>query len=139
MHPAVVQAMVGPGADVLVGAHQHPSFGGVMSVGIGGVMAAANPDLPTRILPVTDADAGRLVASSPIAPLLAAESPEGEATAACRRFLAQLSGSVELLPEIADILLNPLIVRATGVCIVDAWVRVAPYRWDPSPAVRRLA
>ena len=93
--PAVVQAMVGPGADVLVGAHQHPSFGGVMSVGIGGVMAAANPDLPMRILPVTDADAGRLVASSPIASLLAAESPDGEATAACQSFLAQLSGVLE--------------------------------------------
>ena len=139
MHPAVVQAMVGPGADVLVGAHQHPSFGGVMSVGIGGVMAAANPDLPMRILPVTDADAGRLVSSSPIASLLAAESSGGEATVACQTFLARLSGVLELLPEIADILLNPLIVRANGVCIVDAWVRVAPYRWDPSPAVRRLA
>ena len=139
MHPAVVQGMVGPGADVLVGAHQHPSFGGVMSIGIGGVMAVANPDLPTRILPVTDADAARLLASSPIASLLAAESADGAATEACQTFLAQLSGVLELLPEVADILLNPLIVRASGVCIVDAWVRVAPYRWDPSPAVRRLA
>jgi acyl-CoA synthetase (NDP forming)/GNAT superfamily N-acetyltransferase len=138
MHPAVVQAMVGPGADVLVGAHQHPSFGGVMSVGIGGVMAAANPNLPMRILPVTDADAGRLVASSPIATLLASESPDGEAIDACGRFLAQLSGVLELVPELADILLNPLVVRADGVHVVDAWVRVAPYRWDPSPAVRRL-
>ena len=58
---------------------------------------------------------------------------------ACQIFLASLSGVLELLPEIADILLNPLIVHADGVCIVDAWVRVAPYRWDPSPAVRRLA
>ncbi len=45
-----------------------------MTIGIGGVMAAVNPDLPMRILPVTDADAGRLVDSSPIAPLLAAEA-----------------------------------------------------------------
>jgi acyl-CoA synthetase (NDP forming)/GNAT superfamily N-acetyltransferase len=138
MHPAVVQKMVGPGSDVLVGAHQHPSFGAVMSVGIGGVMAAANPDLPMRILPLTDADARRLVASSPIASLLAAEGDDGAATTACAAFLAQLSGALEQIPEIADLMLNPLIVEGSGVRIVDAWVRVAPYDWDPAPAVRRL-
>jgi acyl-CoA synthetase (NDP forming)/ribosomal protein S18 acetylase RimI-like enzyme len=138
MHPAVVQRMVDPGADVLVGAHQHPSFGGVLSIGIGGVMAAANPDLPTRVLPVTDEDAARLVAASPVAALLAAESADGGATEACHQFLSRLSGVLEAVPEIADLYLNPLIVQAGGVHIVDAWVRVAPYRWDPSPAVRRL-
>jgi acyl-CoA synthetase (NDP forming) len=138
MHPTVVQAMVPPGADVLVGAHQHPSFGGVMSVGIGGVMAAANPDLPMHILPLTDADAARLIGDSPIAPILAAEQPDHRATAACGRFLTELSAVLEELPEIADVLCNPLIVHRDGVCIVDAWVRVAPYRWDPAPAVRRL-
>jgi hypothetical protein len=110
----------------------------VMSVGIGGVMASANPDLPMRILPVTDADAGRLVASSPIAALLAAEDVDGATTQACCAFLTELGGVLELVPEIADLVLNPLIVHADGVCIVDAWVRVAPYRWDESPAVRRL-
>jgi acyl-CoA synthetase (NDP forming)/GNAT superfamily N-acetyltransferase len=138
MHPAVVQKMVSPGADILVGAHQHPSFGAVMSVGIGGVMAAANPDLPMRILPLTDADARRLVASSPVATLLAAEGNDGAATTACAFFLAHLSAVLEQIPEIADVMLNPLIVDGSGVCIVDAWVRVAPYDWDPAPAVRRL-
>jgi acyl-CoA synthetase (NDP forming) len=138
MHPTVVQEMVPPGADVLVGAHQHPSFGGVMSIGIGGVMAAANPELPMRILPLTDSDAERLVRSSPIAPLLAAEDRDGGAASVCTQFLAQLSAVLEALPEIADVLLNPLIVDRTGACIVDAWVRVAPYDWDASPAVRRL-
>lgn len=138
MHPAVVQTMVSPGADVLVAAHQSASFGGVMSVGIGGVMASANPDLPMRILPLTDADAARLVASSPIAALLAAEDIAGSTTRACSAFLAELSGVLDLVPEIADLVLNPLIVHPDGVRIVDAWVRVAPYRWDESPAVRRL-
>jgi hypothetical protein len=138
MHPTVVQQMVPPGADVLIGAHQHPSFGGVVSIGIGGVMAAANPDLPMRILPLTDSDAERLVSSSPIAALLAAEDPDGGVASACHRFLAQLSAVLEALPEMADVLLNPLILDRDGACIVDAWVRVAPYDWEASPAVRRL-
>jgi acyl-CoA synthetase (NDP forming)/GNAT superfamily N-acetyltransferase len=138
MHPTVVQAMVPPGADVLVAAHQHPSFGGVMSLGVGGVMASTNRDLPTRILPLTDADASRLVELSSVAPLLAAEHTGGAVTDACSAFLARLSTVLDRIPEIADVLLNPLIVGESGVCIVDAWVRLAPYEWDPAPPVRRL-
>jgi acyl-CoA synthetase (NDP forming)/RimJ/RimL family protein N-acetyltransferase len=138
MSIAVVQHMVGSGADVLVGGHQHPGFGGVVSLGIGGVMAAANPDLPTRILPLSDTDAARLVAASPIAPLLGAEARDGTATAACERFLLRFGAVLDRVPEIADVLLNPLIVLPGGAWIVDAWVRVAPYRWDQGPAVRRL-
>ena len=138
MQPTVVQAMVPPGADVLVAAHQHPSFGGVVSIGVGGVMASTNRELPTRILPLTDTDARRLVELSPVAPLLAAEQPGGAVTEACCTFLARLSSVLDQVPEIADVLLNPLIIGAQGACIVDAWVRIAPYAWDAGPPVRRL-
>jgi acyl-CoA synthetase (NDP forming) len=136
MRPAVVQAMVRPGTDVLVGAHQHPSFGGTMSVGIGGAMAAANPELPTRILPLTDVDADRLVASSPVAAPLALEG-DG-ASAVCASFLARLGAVLEQVPEIADVVISPLIVRADRADVVDAFIRLAPYDWDPMPDVRRL-
>jgi acyl-CoA synthetase (NDP forming) len=136
MQPAVVQKMVAPGADVLVGAHQHPSIGGVISVGIGGAMAAANPDLPTHILPLTDLDADRLVASSPVAGPLALEGKS--AASMCASFLTRLAAVLEHVPEIADVMVSPLIVRRDGADVVDAWIRVAPYDWSPAPDVRRL-
>lgn len=139
MDMAVVQQQAPAGADILVGAHQHPSFGAVVSVGIGGVMAAANPDLPVQVLPLSDTDAHRLVASSPVASLLEVEAPGHAATRACEAFLLRLGALLEHVPELADLLLNPVIVGAGGVWTTDAWVRVAPYRWDPSPAVRRLS
>lgn len=138
MHPTVVQSMVPPGADLLVGAHQHPSFGGVVSLGVGGVMASTNRDLPTRIIPLTDRDAERFVSRSAVAPLLEAERADGSVTQACCSFLTRLSAVLDHVPDIADVLLNPLIVQGDTATIVDAWVRVAPYRWDPSPPVRRL-
>jgi acyl-CoA synthetase (NDP forming)/RimJ/RimL family protein N-acetyltransferase len=138
MSVAVVQHMVGTGADILVGAHQHPSYGGVVSLGLGGVMAAANTDLPTRILPLTDADAQRLLAASPVAPLLGAEAADGTALRACEDFLLRLSSLLDEVPEIADLLLNPLIVTSQGAWVVDVWMRIAPYRWNHRPAVRRL-
>lgn len=138
MDTAVVQRMVGPGVDVLVGAHQHPSFGGVVSLGMGGLMSAANPELPTRILPLSDVDAASLVRASPVAPLLGAEGEDGAATRACETFLLRLGVLLDEIPEVADVLLNPVIISGDEASIVDAWVRVAPYRWDEGPAVRRL-
>ncbi len=140
MQPAVVQAQTPTGVDALVAAHQHAAFGGVMTLGIGGGMSAANPDLPMRVLPMTDADADRLIAAAPIASLLAEEGGNnGTATAACRDLLVRLAAVLELVPELADVLLNPLIVSGSGANIVDAWIRLAPYRWDPAPDVRRLS
>jgi acyl-CoA synthetase (NDP forming)/GNAT superfamily N-acetyltransferase len=138
MEPAVVQEQAPIGVDVLVTAHQHPSFGGVVSLGIGGVMSAANPMLPMRVLPLTDADADRLIAAAPIASLLAADSAGGSAVVACRDLLVRLGAVLEIVPELADVLLNPLIVSGASAHVVDAWIRLAPYRWDPAPPVRRL-
>jgi acyl-CoA synthetase (NDP forming)/RimJ/RimL family protein N-acetyltransferase len=138
MDPAVVQEQAPTGVDVLVAAHQHPSFGGVVSLGIGGVMSAANPMLPMRVLPLTDADADRLIAAAPIASLLAADAAGGSAVRACRDLLVRLGAVLEIVPELADVLLNPLIVSGASAHVVDAWIRLAPYRWDPAPPVRRL-
>ena len=57
MDPAIVQKAAPAGADVLVAGHQHPTFGGVVTVGLGGAAAAANADLPVRVLPLSDTDA----------------------------------------------------------------------------------
>lgn len=138
MRLAVVQEHAPPGADILVGGHQHASFGGVVSLGIGGVMAAANRDLPVRVLPLSDVDARLLVSSSPVAGLLAAEDPGGAATRHCEAFLLRLGAVLDHVPEVADVLANPVIIGAAGAVAVDAWVRLAPYRWDPRPPVRRL-
>ena len=51
MDPAIVQKAAPAGADVLVAGQQHPTFGGVVTVGLGGAAAAANADLPVRVVP----------------------------------------------------------------------------------------
>jgi acyl-CoA synthetase (NDP forming)/RimJ/RimL family protein N-acetyltransferase len=139
MDPAVVQAMAAPGVDVLVAGHQHPAFGGVVSVGFGGSMAFASTDLPVRVLPLSDTDAASMVSASPVGALLAGESPDGRATDALASFLVRLAVVLEDVPELADVMLNPVIVGAAGARITDAWIRVAPYRLDDVPDVRRLS
>ncbi|MCD9622337.1 bifunctional GNAT family N-acetyltransferase/acetate--CoA ligase family protein [Rhabdothermincola salaria] len=139
MEPALVQQMAGPGADVLVVGHQHPSFGAVLSIGLGGSVAFATSDLPVRVLPLSDTDATALVDASPVRGVLAGEGADGAARGAMEHFLVRLAALMEHVPEISDVMLNPVIVGDGGAAVTDAWIRLAPYRVDALQDVRRLS
>ncbi len=140
MVPAMVQCMAPSGVDVRVAAHQQPSYGAVISLGLGGSVALANPRRSVRVIPLTDADARRLIMSSPIVPLLADGAGEVDQAevSALEDLLLQLAWAVEQLPELADVELNPVLAAGEAVSITAARVRVAPAAWTPDPEVRRL-
>ncbi|MBI2705611.1 MAG: GNAT family N-acetyltransferase [Actinobacteria bacterium] len=140
MKPAVVQAMVA-GVEVQVTAHQHAAFGAVLAVGLGGPARGAAVEAAVRVLPLSDLDARHIIASSPIAPLLRAlpDQPSTDAAEQLAAVLLRLAAVVEAVPELANVVLNPVSISAGSTHLLDARVRVAPYRWDPTPAVRRLA
>jgi acyl-CoA synthetase (NDP forming)/RimJ/RimL family protein N-acetyltransferase len=130
--PVLVQPMAAPGVDVAVGVSDNPVVGPVLTLGPGGVatqVAAAR----AHVLPLTDLDARRFVAGSPVATLL---SPAGRAH--LEDLLARVGGLVDAVPEITGLELNPVIVSDEAAAIVDAWVRAAPVDRDPLPPVRRL-
>ncbi len=136
MVPAMVQGMAPSGVDVRIAAHQQPSYGAVISLGLGGSVAQANPQRSVRVLPLTDADARRLIDASPLVPLLADHSSPPETH--LERLLLRLAWVVEHVPELADIELNPVLAAGDAVSITAAHVRVAPAAWTPEPDVRRL-
>ncbi len=136
MRPAMVQCMAASGVDVAVTGHQDPTYGAVLSVGLGGSVADANPRRSLRVLPLTDADARRLVAASPLVPLLASSATAD--TTRLEALLVRLAWIVEELPELADVELNPVLAAGDTVSITAARVRIAPPTWLPDPDVRRL-
>lgn len=133
MRPALVQAMVPPGVDVAVRVVQADSVGSVISIGFGGVVLDQVGFDSMRFLPLTDLDAERLLDASRLAPLLAAGSAE-------RRHVVGLLGRVaalaETVPEMAELLLNPIVVSPAAAAVTDARVRLSP--WDGDVPVRRL-
>jgi len=133
LSPALVQPMVGPGVDVAIVVRDHPSVGPVLSLGPGGAAAALATAVDVRVLPLSDLDAERLVASSRLAPLL---------DAAGRRVLTaallRVAALVEEVPEIVGLVLNPVIVRDADAVITHAQVSVARVEHDPRPVVRRV-
>ncbi|RFU36735.1 GNAT family N-acetyltransferase [Actinomadura logoneensis] len=138
LRAVVVQAMAAEGVEVLCGAVQDDVFGPVVIFGAGGVDTEALADRAARLAPLTEREAEELAGAPRVAAVLAghAARPAGDLPA-LRDALLRLSRLVADHQEIAELDLNPVIVRPDGIVAVDARVRLAPHRvWDPY--LRRL-
>ncbi|HET8976929.1 MAG TPA: GNAT family N-acetyltransferase, partial [Solirubrobacteraceae bacterium] len=122
----VVQPMVPPGVELIVGVVHDQSFGPVLACGAGGTTAELIKDVAVRITPVTDLDAAEMVRSLRTFPLLDGYrgAPRCD-IAAVEDVLQRLSAMVGEHPEIAELDCNPLVAGPDGATIVDARVRVA--------------
>ena len=134
----LVQAMAAGGVEVLCGLLQEEIFGPLVVFGAGGVDADALADRSARLAPLTDLDADGLIREVRTASLLLGHParPPGDLPG-LRDVLLRLSRLAVDHPQIAELDLNPVIVRPDGVVAVDARVRLVPPRvWDPF--LRRL-
>jgi hypothetical protein len=119
----LVQEMVS-GVEAIVGARSDPLYGPMLLIGAGGVLVELARDAALRLLPVTAGDVTAMVDGLKLARLLAgyrgrpaADRPALEAAAlALARFF------LDHRARIADIEINPLIVRQSGAVAVDVRV-----------------
>ena len=134
MKGVIVQRLVRNGVDVIVGATQDPSFGPVMACGTGGTLVELFKDVVFRLHPLTDVDASDMINEMRGAPLLRGyrgAQPADEN--ALRDALLRVSAMVEACPELQELDINPLRVLPSGICALDARIRVAL----PAPARTR--
>ena len=141
MTGGLVQEMVAPGVETIVGVVHHPLFGPLVMFGMGGVDTELRHDRSFRILPLTDVDAAELVRSLRAAPLLFGY--RGSQPVALTELedllqrVARLAGDV---PALAELDINPLIASPSGAIAVDVRARVAPVSPGPPPdCARRLS
>jgi acetyl coenzyme A synthetase (ADP forming)-like protein len=139
MGGVVVQPMVGPGVETIVGVTHDPSFGPLVLFGMGGTMAELLGDRALRILPLTDVDATELVHSLGGAPLLFGyRGRPAVDVAALEDVLLRIGRLAEDVPEVAEMDLDPVIVSKRGAIAVDVKVRVAPPAATNPADLRRL-
>lgn len=138
MNPALVQCMAGEGVDVLVAGHQHPNVGAVVQVGLGGIASLGDNGRPVGLVPLTDLDARRLLGSSGAGALLRAADATGGASRLVEQLVLDLSVLLDAVPELADLVANPVIAGPHGLALTDLRIRVAPSAADALPDVRRL-
>ncbi len=121
----LVQRMAPAGTEMLVGVVHDRLFGPVIACGAGGTEMAGLRDVGVRITPLTDVDASELVRGLDVYPSLVAPRVGGTPDVdALEETLLRVSALVEEHPGIAEMDLNPVIVLADGVIVVDARVRI---------------
>jgi acyl-CoA synthetase (NDP forming) len=124
---------------MVAGIVHDPLFGSLVMVGLGGVHTDLFADRSFRLVPMTDRDAARMWRSLRAAPLLTGYrgSPRVN-TAAVEDLLLRLGRLAEELPEAAELDLNPVLVSADGLAIVDAKMRLADVGPEPDAVLRHL-
>jgi acetyltransferase len=121
----LVSAMAPPGLEVVVGVTRDLQFGHAVMFGLGGLLVELLGDVAFRIVPLTEEDAAEMIAEIRGAPVLnGVRGGKPADVIALRQLLVQVSDLVVKHSEIGEIDLNPVIVYAKGLRIVDA--RVIP-------------
>jgi acyl-CoA synthetase (NDP forming)/RimJ/RimL family protein N-acetyltransferase len=119
---AVVQDLVAPGDEFLVGAVRDPSAGPVVALGPGGRATDALGHRVHRLAPPTDADVEEMLAQTGLFGTGHGSGLHLAGIADCVRRVAWLS---DTLPEIAEIEVNPLVVSPERSVALDVRVRTA--------------
>jgi acetyl coenzyme A synthetase (ADP forming)-like protein len=133
MEGVLVQELAPAGVECLAGVVSNPTFGPLVSIGAGGILAELAQDVAFRITPLTDVDADEMLTAVRVRRLLDGErGSAGGDVDAVRDVLLRLSELADQVPHIVEIDLNPLLAlpAGQGAVAVDARIRVAP---PPAP------
>jgi acetate---CoA ligase (ADP-forming) len=127
---AIVQPLVGPGADVLVGAVSDPDLGPVMAVGLGGRQAGLGATAAFRPLPETDVEADELIDASRSVTIQLGGFRGGPVLdrIALRELLLRFALLLHECPELVETDLNPVRCMPQGCVVLDLRIRVEDRR-----------
>ena len=123
--PAVtLQRQARGGTEIIVGIVDDPTFGPVMTLGLGGVFVEIFRDTVCFLPPIDAAEARRLLATLKAYPLLTGARGREPADLDCLAdVVARLSGlAADLAGSIAEMDVNPVLVSGDGAVAVDALV-----------------
>ncbi len=117
----IIEQQKEKGLEILVGGKIDPTFGKVITVGMGGTLVELIKDVSIRVLPVISSDINAMIQELSAYPLIKGFRNEPARDVAA---LVTLIGSVAQLfldrPEIIEFDLNPVLLYEKGACAVDA-------------------
>jgi len=109
-----------------------PSFGVLVSFGIGGVATELLDDRAYRAVPLTDVDAAELISAPRAAPLLTGyRGTRMVARESLIDLALRLSTLADDLPEVSDLQLRPVLAGPAGVAVTSATGRIGPAQAQP--------
>lgn len=124
-----VEQQVPAGPEVLIGLQRNPLFGPLLVFGLGGIYVEAMQDVTFRLAPMVTLSARNMVRAVRGFPVLQGMrgAPPGDLPALYEA-IERVSQLATELPEVAELDINPMIVRpeGKGVYAVDARVVLGP-------------
>ncbi|MFE2147407.1 acetate--CoA ligase family protein [Streptomyces sp. NPDC059456] len=124
------------GVELIVGVHQDPRFGPVALVGLGGVLTETLRDVAFALAPVPARRAGQLLRGLRSAALLdGVRGRPAVDVAAAAAVIERITTVAAAHPEIAELEVNPLLVRPDGALTLDARAVLAAPATPTAPAV----
>jgi len=109
------------GQELIIGIKEDPIFGKVIMFGIGGIYTEIIKDVTFKILPITEADAEKMITVSKIGKILAGARGVKYPTKDLVQLLVKIS-SLAIKKDIKELDLNPVIINENGLFVVDARV-----------------
>ncbi|MGZ4670944.1 MAG: bifunctional acetate--CoA ligase family protein/GNAT family N-acetyltransferase [Blastococcus sp.] len=144
--PVIVQEMAAPGVATVIEIVDDPSFGALVSFGLGGVATDLLGDRAFRTLPLTDLDAADLVRAPRAWPLLDGyRGSEPVDVAALEDLLLRVARLADDRPEVLRLTLEPVIVGphdpwhgGRSLVVAGGTAVVGPPTARVAPGPRRL-
>jgi succinyl-CoA synthetase beta subunit len=131
-----IQQMLPEGQEVLIGAIKDPSFGPIVTFGLGGILVEVLRDVTFRLAPVSQEDALDAINSIRTAEVLhGVRGRPGVDVNALASTLQAVSELVTDFPEITEVDLNPVLATPDGATAVDARFIVEFDQEDTRPPV----
>jgi acyl-CoA synthetase (NDP forming)/GNAT superfamily N-acetyltransferase len=132
----LLQPMAPRGRELIIGVDSDEVFGPLVLFGLGGTDTDLIADRVARLTPLTSRDAQRMVWGLRSSNALFS----GDHAVPAEQLvdvLTRVSHLAETIPEVAELDLNPVVVREDGCQVLDARVRLVP-RAATDPFLRRL-
>ena len=122
----LVERMVEPGFEMLVGVIADPAHGFVLTIGAGGVRTELIEDTASLLLPCTEGDILNAIGRLRLAPLFKGYrgAPPLDFRALAKAVLAVQDYVVENADRVVEIEVNPLIVTSETATAADALIRL---------------
>lgn len=117
----LVEEMVPPSTEIVVGGIRDPQFGPTLMFGLGGIFVEILKDVAFRICPITRRDALEMISEVKGYQIL--EGYRGQPAVDINKIIEILLGTSKLImeyPEIKELDLNPVIVYEKEAKVVDS-------------------
>lgn len=119
----LIEEMIDPnGVETLVGVHQDPLFGPVITFGLGGIFVEVFRDVSRRLLPLTEMEARKMIEETRCSVLLKGVRgrPAADIEALVKLLMAVSDFVIESPFVVQELDLNPVLVGENGAVAVDA-------------------